>query len=496
MIILAMAFFLGACGNIPEKSVSNENPINTVESEIRAVLCQIENGNYADARSRLEAVLQKEPQNIFAARLLPGVLSHQIKKDDKSPENIAQIKKTIEAFEQALKNPQFSDREKMSAGYFIPDLYGMLGEEEKNAALLKMAEDPGLTPQNRSSFYTRLATDKYVCANDISDDETVKKIAKKDGEDVYVFTKPGRAEDFEMLTQCTAEGLELIDKALELDQTSDTAWSYKASLLNQKMRIAEMEGRNDEKERLKKEADVAREKFTAAMQNKENQNSADEPADPAAGLKDPPTPDINEMLEELTSYKIERPLEKMVSEIYIPIDYLISPIPEDTELPAEIEKREKPKREWKTFSPNGELSAELPDNAAPAVRSDKSVLYEADNGDTGFLIHAQPRPDFQNTELDDKVLNTLAWTMVKSTGNLFVKDEWGGLYEINLVGKDPVSGRPARLYAYTVSSCKDKKDGLMLVIIGPKYNYAIDIRGAGEKDEASRRFFDSLKING
>lgn len=486
MILLAAVFFLGSCKMISEKTGSGETPVNATESEIRAILCQIENGKYAEARSGLEAVLNKEPQNVFATRLWPGVLTHQIKKEDKSPENMAQIRKAIEAFEQARKNPQLSDREKTSIEYFIVDLYGMIGGEEKNSALLKMAEDPNRTPESRSLFYTRLAADKNTCANDISDDEAVKKIAKKDGKEVYVFTKPARAEDFEKLTQCTTKGLELIDKALELDPTSESTWSYKASLLIQKMRIAEMEGRD--KEPLKKEYTAARDKFTAIMREKQNQSEEAEPADPAT--------DINEMLEELTSHKIEMPLDKMVGEIYIPADYPIKPIPGNTELPDETEKAEKPKREWKTFSPNGEFSAELPDNAATAVVTNTSVIYEADSGDTRFLIHAQPRPAVQNPDLDDRVLNTLAWTMVKSTGNLSVKDGWGGNYEINLVRKDPVGERPARFYAYTISSCKDKKDGVMLVIIGPKYNYAIDIRGAGEKDEASQRFLKSLKING
>ena len=39
-----------------------------------------------------------------------------------------------------------------------------------------------------------------------------------------------------------SKGTELIDKAEELDPNSDSAWSYKANLLVQQMRLAEMEG--------------------------------------------------------------------------------------------------------------------------------------------------------------------------------------------------------------------------------------------------------------
>ena len=76
---------------------------NVTEQEIRQIICQIDNGNYQGAEADLEKVLQKKPQNVYALRLLPGVLANQIKKGDKSPENIARIRKAIQAYEQSLK---------------------------------------------------------------------------------------------------------------------------------------------------------------------------------------------------------------------------------------------------------------------------------------------------------------------------------------------------------------------------------------------------------
>src|SRR5438105_7692490 len=87
-------------------SASSETAQSSAEQEIRVVLCKIKNRDYSDAERGLEKILKKEPQNIYAQRLTPGVFAEQIKKDDKSIENIAQITKTIVAYQQALKNPQ------------------------------------------------------------------------------------------------------------------------------------------------------------------------------------------------------------------------------------------------------------------------------------------------------------------------------------------------------------------------------------------------------
>jgi hypothetical protein len=121
-----------------------------------------------------------------------------------------------------------------------------------------------------------LAARKYTCANEISDTEATKKTVKKDGKDVYQFTKPASPEEFERLKQCAAEGLELVNKAVELAPNSDSAWSYKANLLGQQARVAEMDGNTAEQERLKDEADQAKERFIALNEEKKKREAEEE----------------------------------------------------------------------------------------------------------------------------------------------------------------------------------------------------------------------------
>ena len=64
------------------------------------------------------------------------------------------------------------------------------------------------------------------------------------------------------MKQCADKGLELITKAVQLDPNSDSVWSYNANLLVQKGRVAEMEGNTAEQEKLKAEAQKAKNKFS------------------------------------------------------------------------------------------------------------------------------------------------------------------------------------------------------------------------------------------
>lgn len=114
----------------------------------------------------------------------------------------------------------------------------------------------------RAEALTKLAGKKYSCANEVSDVEPVKKTITKDGKPIFEFSKPQDPQVYENFKQCVQQGTELIDKAEKLNTNSDAVWSYKANLLVQQMRLAEMEGNAQQKETYKNEAEKAKERFT------------------------------------------------------------------------------------------------------------------------------------------------------------------------------------------------------------------------------------------
>lgn len=127
--------------------------------------------------------------------------------------------------------------------------------------------------EQRAEALTKLAAKKYSCANEISDVEPVKKTVKKDGKDIFQFTKPADPTTFATFQKCVQEGSDLANRAEKLNTDSDAVWSYKANMLVQQSRLAEMEGNAQQKDAFRAEADKAKVRFTelaAARKAKED----------------------------------------------------------------------------------------------------------------------------------------------------------------------------------------------------------------------------------
>ena len=194
--------------------------------------------------------------------------------------------------EQAITEYQKSltlDPKDQSSYKAIASLYENLQKtDEWLAWVTKRSNDATIPPEQRAEALTSLAAKKNTCANDISDTEATKKTIQKDGKQAFQFVKPANPADYDALVKCVDEGMKLIDQALaqETDQVKnaakldikglpddqlakiqdllkvfESARSYKASLLVQSMRIAEMDARTPDRDRLKTEADAARKSF-------------------------------------------------------------------------------------------------------------------------------------------------------------------------------------------------------------------------------------------
>jgi hypothetical protein len=130
--------------------------------------------------------------------------------------------------------------------------------------------------EQRADALTKLAAKQYSCANEISDQEPVKKTVTKEGKQVFEFSKPQDPATFERFKQCVQAGADLANRAEKLDTNSDAVWSYKANMLVQQMRLAEMEGNTQMRDSLKADADKAKARFTdLARIRKEKEDAAE-----------------------------------------------------------------------------------------------------------------------------------------------------------------------------------------------------------------------------
>ncbi|MGI8786551.1 MAG: hypothetical protein ACR2HG_02150 [Pyrinomonadaceae bacterium] len=136
------------------------------------------------------------------------------------------------------------------------------------------ANNASVPPEQRAEALTKLAAKKYSCANEISDVEPVKKTVTKDGKSEFQFNKPQDPQTYEQFKKCVAEGSDLVNQAEKLNTNSDAVWSYKANMLVQQMRLAEMDGDKTQADSLKSEAEKAKDRFTELAKAKKEKEDA------------------------------------------------------------------------------------------------------------------------------------------------------------------------------------------------------------------------------
>jgi hypothetical protein len=231
--------------------------------------------------------LEGKTAQLFLARTLHSEFISDRKNTVKAEEAIQSYKKVL------VKDANDQGSFKAVASL----LEGLDKKDESLQWITERANNTNVKQEYRAEAYTSLAARQYSCANEISDVDPVKKTVKKDGKDVYQYTKPAKPEDFEKLKSCTQKGMEFTDQALALEPPSvkelknvdlkpltipqinekedllsifSSAWSYKANLIYQQMRIAEMEGNTADKDSLKAKGDEARAVFTGLNEVEKN----------------------------------------------------------------------------------------------------------------------------------------------------------------------------------------------------------------------------------
>lgn len=271
------------------------------------------NRKFDEAQERFRAAVQYDPDGastesrtaqLFLARTLHSEFAGNREKKDVAQRAIEEYQKALDAFLNATNEAkaeldQNANDEKLKRQFeqsrdtvgsivrAVASLYENLQADDKwQDWQMKAAANQQFPNEARANAYIALGARQNSCANDISDVEPVKKTVIKEEGAVFEFTKPESEETFNKFKECIAKGMDYIDKALALDKDSESAWSYKTSLLVQKMRLAEMEGNQEQKEALKKEADQAKEQFQKLAEERRKKEEAEKAAQEAEAAKE------------------------------------------------------------------------------------------------------------------------------------------------------------------------------------------------------------------
>lgn len=257
--LLAVTVAASGCGIV--NNIRAKNQLNEGAAAYKA-------GRFAEAQKHFESAHELDPSQQNAPLFIARAIHAQYRPGVDTPENVAKAQAAIEAYKKVLEgspNDVNADNAYNSVAY----LYRQLKEEQKEEEWLTARANLSSAPtEKRSDAYTVLASKQWNCSYDITEQKENKETIDKADAVIVQYKKPKEQADFDKARNCTMKGLELANKAIELNANNPSAWSYKTNLLREMAKFSQMENKPEDKAKYDKEADEAE-----AIQKKLNEEA-------------------------------------------------------------------------------------------------------------------------------------------------------------------------------------------------------------------------------
>ncbi|MCA1620231.1 MAG: hypothetical protein LC795_13170 [Acidobacteria bacterium] len=272
VLLVALVSATGGCTLI--NRVRAKNALNEGAKAYRE-------GHFPEAEEKFRTAYELDPSQKNAPLFIARAVQQQFKPGVQTPENLVLGEKAVAAYQDILK----ADPGNEDAYKAIVFLYGQMKNDKKVDELLMQRASGGPTPKARSEALTILASKQWQCAYDITEQKDNKTTVNEPNRILIKYRKPANQADFDKAQQCTTEGLRLAEQATSIDADNPNAWSYKANLLREKSKLAEMAGDTTAKADLDKQYAAALETqkrlSSEATKRREAEEAAKTPTPPA-----------------------------------------------------------------------------------------------------------------------------------------------------------------------------------------------------------------------
>lgn len=270
-IAIALAVLVvtaSGCGVI--NRIRSKNELNEAARAYRE-------GHFTVAEQHSRKALELDPSSKAAPLFIARTIHAQYRPGVAAPENIAKAREAIEAYQQILQN----DPQNEEAYRAIAFLYERIKEDGKlRDWIIARANDSSAEPEKRAEAYIILASKDWNCSFQLTEPNKVTTSAGE-GKAIVSYKKPKDQKDFDTAQMCVKRGQEEIENAIKLDPNSEPAWSYKTNLLLEAAKLAEMDGKMDQKVELDKQREAAQ-KRTDQLSEANRKKQAEEEAKQAA----------------------------------------------------------------------------------------------------------------------------------------------------------------------------------------------------------------------
>lgn len=291
---------------------------------------------------------------------------------------------------------------------------------------------------------------------------------------------------------CTNEGLRYVNEALALDPDDEAAWSYKSTLLQQASALAGL--RNDQAQKAVYEKQY-NEAVKVANLKAQAQREKDTPRSEDTTKNDSFTDEeVQQSIKDLTELHLENSFDKVASELLSrPVDLvpLVAPRPIEENQSVKSAPTPQQKYPWKSFAAIDDLTMDLPES----VQQRSGGHYVAASEGVTYVLKSFPRrPEQTQPQVVNGIMNTVARTQANIIGGLWVGQAFGNRYELKFIRSEDAGGQQRKIFGYSLISCGERKDGVMVVQASRAHYYMIDINGAGESDPRAQRVLTSIKV--
>ena len=218
-------------------------------------------GRFLEAEQHSREAAALDPDNKTAPMFVARTIHAQYRPGVQQPDNIKKAQEAIDAYQKILEqNPK--DEEAYKA---VAYLYGAIKEDDK---LRKWISDRAASeqaePEKRAEAYVVLASKDWDGSFKITEQPAVKTttIDPTNNKATVSYKKPKEQKEFDQAQVCVKQGLSEAENAIKFDPNNESAWSYKTNLLLEASKLAEMDGKTDQKAQLTKDYEAALKRTT------------------------------------------------------------------------------------------------------------------------------------------------------------------------------------------------------------------------------------------
>ena len=218
-------------------------------------------GRFPEAEQHSREAASLDPDNKTAPMFIARTIHAQYRPGVQTPDNVAKAQQAIEAYQKILENNPKDDEAYKAVAY----LYGAIKEDDKlRKWIADRAASEQAEPEKRSEAYVVLASKDWDCSFKITEQPAVKTttIDPTNNKATVSYKKPKEQKEFDQAQICVKQGLSEAENAIKFDPNNESAWSYKTNLLLEASKLAEMDGKTDQKAQLTKDYEAALKRTT------------------------------------------------------------------------------------------------------------------------------------------------------------------------------------------------------------------------------------------